>query len=160
MINTNNDVLHLSEEGFPVETADIKNLIIDSRYTHPKIVLGNDPSHFSYDDYTFSSEPGNNSTTTLFTIPHGYDYIPMSIVQMVLPGGTIVNLPYIQFQSIFVPPSTFGTYEERFYYATDDTNLKIYFKRTLTDGSRPGGTNKNGTTYSFKRQIFAESGLE
>lgn len=160
MINPNNDVFHISEEGFDAKTAEIKNLIIDSRYTHPKIVLGNDPSHFSFDEYTFGSEPGNNSTTTLFTIPHGYDYIPMAIVQMVMSGGTIVNLPFIQFQSIFVPPSTFGFYEERFFYYTDETNLYIKFKRTLTAGSRPGGTNKNGTTYGFKRQIFAENGLE
>lgn len=159
-MSTNNDVLHLSEEGFDAKTAEIKNLIVDSRYTHPKIVLGNDPSHFSYDSYTFASEPGNNSTTTLFTIPHGYSYTPMAIVQMVTSGGTIFNLPFIQFQSTYVPPATFGYYEERFYYYTDQTNLYIKFKRTLTAGSRPGGTNKNGTTYSFKRQIFAESGLD
>lgn len=158
---TNNDILHLSESGFSAEEAAIKELIIDSRYSMPKIVLGNDPSHFKFQSYTFASEPADNSTTTLFTIAHGYDYVPMTIVQMVMDefGDTIVNLPFVQTGSLFTPPSTFGFFEERFFCEADDTNLYIKFKRTVVDGTRPSGVDKNGTTWSFKSIIFAESGL-
>lgn len=154
-------ILQLSEEGFDPNSAAVKDLIIDSDYTHPKIVLGNEPSHFEYQTYTFGSEPAANSTTTLFTIPHGYDYIPMVIVQMVADefGDTIFNLPFIQADSLFTPPSTFGFFEEEFYYYADSTNVYIKFKRTVVDGTRPSGVDKNGTTWSFKHLIFAESGL-
>lgn len=150
------DLLHISEEGYDVLNADLKRMIIDSRYTHPKIVLGNDPSHFKFEEYTFGSEPANNSTTTLFTIPHGYDYVPMVTVQMRFSTGAVVNLPYIVFQIT----TGLDYFEDFFFYETDDTNVYIKLKRTLTGGSRPAGTNQNGQTYGFKRMIFAESGLE
>lgn len=154
-------ILQLSEPGVDPSSASVRELILDSDYTHPKIVLGNNPSHFEFDSYTFGSEPSANSDTTLFTIPHGYDYIPMAIVQMVADefGDTIFNLPFIQQGSLFTPPSTFGFFEEKFYYYADSTNVYIKFKRTVVDGTRPPGVDKNGTTWSFKWLIFAESGL-
>jgi hypothetical protein len=125
----------------------LNKFILNTDYSHMKIKLGETPRHFEYVSYTYSSEPANNSTTTLITVPHGYDYVPIAIVWLSFDNDTWFS---IRSQFNFDP---FTGSRHLYLTQTDATNLYI---RLQKDGANPPLPNLNGTTVYFKYMIFTD----
>lgn len=114
--------------------------------------------------YTFASTPGEG-IMTLFTIPHGLDYIPAGYV---ISGDTMFSeevrqyLPRRRF-AIWGSPNPFdGSVQDWIKYYFDDTNLVIYYEKIHTGtiaGGDPGhGIAKAGDTIDLNYYIFADIG--
>lgn len=134
-----------------VQNTELKKFVLNSEYSHLKIKLGENPRHFEYVTYTFSSEPTNNTTTTLLTIPHKYSYTPIAIVWM-----SFDNTNWFSIESQF--NLDFGTGSRHLYKTeTDLTNLYIKLQK---DGTNPPLPNLTGTTIYFKYMIFTDDSLQ
>lgn len=139
--------IKISLPGDDVQETDLKKFILNTEYSQMKIKLGETPRHFEYVTYTHPSEPANNSTTTLVTIPHGYPYTPIAIVWM-----SFDNTTWFSIESQFNLDLMSGS-RHLYLTQTDLTNLYI---RLQKDGSNPPLPTLNGTTVYFKYMIFTD----
>lgn len=139
-----------SKDGEDVKSAADKDKTFFSKYEHPKVKIYADPPHFDYLTYTFSSEPGNG-TTTLYTKAHGLGYQPAHLSMIGFSTGAFSFLPYYSFS--IGPFPTFTVSEDYIYAYTDATNW--YVKLNRTNG---GPSALNGVTLNFKYNIWAADG--
>lgn len=150
-----------SQEGQDIFSFTLDKSTVTSQYANHKLQLNQSPAHIDTLTYTFTSEPGNG-TTTLFTKAHGYSYTPAHWTMLDVLGvydggsGTWAFCPYYVFDTVVSPPDFVPTLVEDIIYAyTDSTNLYIKLERANV-AKNPNTL--NGTTLDFKYMIFAENG--
>lgn len=129
--------------GYDVATATPEQCAIHSSYASPKVKIDADPRHYGTVRITFTGNPPNGATTTLYTVPHGYSYTPMALASGTFSDGFSAldgTLP-------LEPTATLECIIE-----TDATNMyiKIYYES--------GWGSIIGNTLTVSYQIFAENG--
>lgn len=79
-----NSGLKISEDGEDISSLD--KLVVDSKYPTWKCDLRSNPKHYGVLKCTFNL--GVGEVKTLFSIKHGYSYIPSFLVAWNYPAGT------------------------------------------------------------------------
>ena len=133
--------------GYDVQTATPEQCAVHSDYPSPKI----EENHWGVlGPYTFGSNPGTSTTTVMYTVPHGYSYVPACFVYANQVGQS----------SYGILPSTFSQSPivEQFIAYADTTNLTIAFQVGPPDGLGGVPSAISGLTFQFKYYIFTESG--
>jgi hypothetical protein len=136
--------LKVALPGYDVHTATPEQCAIHSSYPSPKVKIDATPRHYGTIRITFNNNPPSGTTTTLYTVAHGYNYTPMALA-----AGTFSD--FMSEMDGTLPLEPTATLE--IFIETDDTNmyLKMYYESGF--GSIIG----NKLTVSY--QIFAENGL-
>jgi len=125
-------------------TASDKNFSINSKYAQVKML----EEHVDVLDYTFASNPGADTTTTLLSIEHGFSYTPLSLVYVKdVDNGTFNVLRYRY--SVSLPSGA-----QEFMNYTDDTYFKILY--VVTDAPTEDVTSKQ---FIFKYFVWVETGM-
>lgn len=97
------------------------------------------------DSYTFSSNPGTDTTTNLLTVSHGYDFVPAAVVLIEdVTVGQFTMLPH---------DVSGGLGTQMFVAYCTSTDLKLDF--VVTD---PVIRDVDGDTFNIKYWIFAADG--
>jgi hypothetical protein len=77
-------VVKLSLPGYDVRTATPEQCAIHSSYPPLKSKLGQSPKHSATLNVDFTGPITQDLTQTIYSFPHGYDYIPLSLSNMTL----------------------------------------------------------------------------
>jgi hypothetical protein len=136
----------LSLPTYDVATVTPEQCIIHSDYVSPKIRCDANPLHYGEVELTFAHNPPSGATTVLWTLDHGYDYVPIALAAATYADPSGLNLQ----GTLPIRPD----YAIEFYLDVNATQmrLKIYYDNTGW-GTLVGGV----LTLSY--YIFAESGL-
>jgi hypothetical protein len=129
--------------GYDVATATPEQCAVHSKYASPKVKIDATPRHYGSVKITFSSNPPNDVTTTLYTVPHGYSYTPFALASGTFADGSSSYDGTLPLE----PTATLNAIIE-----TDATNMYIKIFYNTGWGSIIGNT----LTVSY--QIFAENG--
>lgn len=149
--------IRASVSGSDVKSALSKKYAWTSKYPNPKVQLGQEPAHFDYEEYTFTSRPGDGRHH-LITVPHGYGYTPANFAQISFDQSTFYLLPLVYAQAFDSNPldgvdDGFSVWYEAY---ADDTNF--YVDYNVNNSSY--APNPNGDTIYIKYTIFAETGMD
>lgn len=120
------------------------------------------PKRLSITDYTFTSSPVANTTTTLFTIEHNLAYVPFVLCYIYAVDTGSLTIPRVQAGSYSIDPFYMGTGVAgvgRLYTVTD--SQKVTVKYTVSDDFGLGITPPvNGSKWRFKVYVFSNQGLD
>ena len=132
----------IARTGFGYRTATVENCGIHSDYPSPK----SEEKNVGVETYTFTSNPGTDTTTNILTLTHGYSYRPMAIVYIEdVTGDFFKILPY---------DVSGGLFSQVFHYYTTTSQLKIDYTVTFDNS-----VDVNGRVFKFKYYVFVEDGL-
>ncbi len=70
----------ISLPGYKVQTATPEQCVVHSQYPTPKVNMNADPLHYGLVSVALVTDPVVDTTRNLFTMAHGYSYIPTAIV--------------------------------------------------------------------------------
>ena len=76
-------VAKLSLPGYDVNTATPEQCVVHSDYPPLKAKIGQSPSHISLLDVDFTATVTQNVAHTVYSISHGYDYIPFTLANLI-----------------------------------------------------------------------------
>ena len=135
--------------SLPGSTTDSESteIVIDSSRKTLKVQSGANPAHSDILSHTFNSDPGPDSTTTLFTIEHEYNYTPQALVFWSTDNDTFYMMP-ATFNLSFAPD-----FSNQLRYRTTESALIIEF---IANGTPPSPV---GNTYYIKYYITTEDGV-
>lgn len=90
-------VAKVSLDGYDVKTATPEQCSIHSDYPPLKAKLGQTRPHIALLDVDFSAVITQNLTQNLYTVDHGYGYVPLSLANIVFTshgGASVVGIGY------------------------------------------------------------------
>jgi len=126
------------------DSADPQDFSVHSDYPSPLI----EETLIGTETYTWSSDLTASETRTIFTLAHGYSFIPKAMCMVsngVIFDGTEFSIP-----APFVPSS--GSWGFEAY--TDATNFKIILQNYTA-----GGVAHDDVTYTFKYYIITDDAI-
>lgn len=91
-------VAKISMPGYDVESATPEQCAVHSEYPPLKSKVDQSPPHFALLTVNFTAKVTQNVTHTVYSIPHGYDYIPATLSNIIFNdnngSGDIVGIGY------------------------------------------------------------------
>ena len=141
--------LKVSAKGDDVNQANLKELIVNSSHPFWKCDLRPTPRHYGLVKITVDTAPGQ--TKTLYTMEHGYPYVPSFVVAWSYPAGITPSTPSTNqtygIGDIEAFPSGGGTVT--FKVTIDNKELKITVEQL-------GGSAQTDLYAEFRFYIFTD----
>lgn len=135
--------LKISLPGYDVATATPEQCAVHSSYPPLKAKVGQSKPHIATVKVNFTATVTQSVTHTLYSIPHGYGYVPLTISNLSFDDGASTQIRGIGYTGVGV------TLEIRAY--CDATNFYI----TLYDNFN---WTSSASTLDVSYTIFAENG--
>src|SRR3954471_18535511 len=81
----------IAQPGSSASDTRVMNKVVDSLYPSPKVNMKASPPHAGLIDLNWSSSISlpNQTTKTLYQIPHGYDYLPGAFAGFSFDNGSV-----------------------------------------------------------------------
>lgn len=80
-------VAKISLPNVDVQSATPEQLAVTSQYPPLKAKIGQAPDHIALLDVDFTARVTQNVTHTLYSIPHNYGYIPLTLSNLIFNDG-------------------------------------------------------------------------
>lgn len=141
-----NSGFKISIPGVDVQTAAIKDLVVDSNYPFAKCDLRKSPKNYGLINFLIGSL-GTGASITIYQQPHGYNYIPSFLTAWSFPPGTTPSNPSSN--------TTFGIGDidcslgSGLYISMYVDSANLYITATNSGGSPVGGSNGTIRFYIF-----------
>lgn len=113
-----NHGMKISAPNIDVEEARLNDLMLSSKYPLLKCDFSKTPKPYGIIKCTFGLAVGE--TKTLYSIPHGYNYVPVTLISWHYPGGSRPGVPQEN--------STYGSGEVFIYDPTAGGLIQITFQ--------------------------------
>lgn len=145
--------MKVSLPGVEVQDATPEQCVLHSSYPCPKVDTRpgsedpTNPKHFGLVNINFQNDP-SDGFTRLFTITHGYDYIPscLGTAQFTIPTGILAGV-YGGTMPLLVTGATLN-----FFCVTDISSMYVIIGYDSAFGTLVGNT------LAVSYQLFAEDG--
>lgn len=133
----------ISLPGIDVTTATPEQCAVHSSYPPLKCKLGEDPEHLAVLKVNFTAKVTQGVTHTLYTIPHGYGYIPLTVSSIVFDDGggtTSVGLGFagiganLAINAYSDSTNFYVTIYDNFNWTSSSASLEVSFYIFAEDG--------------------------
>lgn len=138
-----NYIAKISLPGIDVGTATPEQCAVTSEYPPLKAKIGQSPDHIALLNLTFSNRVSQGVTHTVYSVPHGYGYIPLTLSNMIFNNNAGTQAVGIGYVGIGANLSI------QAYATSDDFIVTVYDNFNWT---------RTGASLQVSYYIFAEDG--
>lgn len=136
-------VAKISLPGFDVKTATPEQCAVTSEFPPLKAKIGQTPDHIALLDVDFTARVTQNVTHTLYSIPHGYGYVPLTLSNIIFNNGTqsIVGIGYagvgatLEIKAYADANNFYVTIYDNFSWTNSSSRLLVSYYIFAEDGS-------------------------
>lgn len=136
-------VAKITLPGFDAKVATPEQCAVTSEYPPLKSKIGQIPDHIALLDIDFTARVTQNVTHTLYSIPHGYGYVPLTLSNIIFNNGTqsIVGIGYagvgvnLEIKAYADASNFYVTIYDNFSWTNSSSRLQVSYYIFAEDGS-------------------------